>query len=74
MAPDFEEKLSPGSCREKENDLVVATFGRGIYVTDISPLQELNEKVLTEEIHLFVIEPKAQRIARSFGANDYLFW
>lgn len=57
----------------RENDLVVATFGRGIYVTDISPLQEINEKVLTEEIHLFAIEPKAQRIVRSFGANDYLF-
>jgi photosystem II stability/assembly factor-like uncharacterized protein len=57
----------------RENDLVVATFGRGIYVADISPLQELNEKVLNEEVHLFTPEPRTQRIVRSFGANDYLF-
>lgn len=57
----------------RENDLVVATFGRGLYVTDITPLQEMNEKVLAEEIYLFEVEPRAQRVTRSFGANDYLF-
>lgn len=25
----------------RENDLVVGTYGRGIYITDISPLQEM---------------------------------
>ncbi len=57
----------------REKDLIVSTFGRGIYVTDISPLQELNDKVLAEEVHLFAIKPEAQRVVRSFGANDYLF-
>ncbi|MCX7972873.1 MAG: hypothetical protein N3B16_00025, partial [Candidatus Aminicenantes bacterium] len=57
----------------KENDLVVATFGRGLYVTDIHPLQEISERILEEEIYLFSVEPKAQRVGRSFGANDYLF-
>ncbi len=57
----------------RENDLVVGTFGRGFYVADVSPLQELNEKVLAEEVYLFSIEPKAQLVVRSFGANDYLF-
>ncbi len=32
----------------RENDLVVGSYGRGIYVTDISPLQEMNEKALAQ--------------------------
>ncbi len=44
----------------RENDLVVATHGRGIFVTDVSPLQELNAKVLEEEVYLFEVEPKIQ--------------
>ncbi|NOR16008.1 MAG: hypothetical protein GQ544_09900, partial [Candidatus Aminicenantes bacterium] len=42
----------------RENDLVVGTHGRGIFITDISPLQELTEKVLNSEVYLFVPEPK----------------
>lgn len=57
----------------RENDLVVATYGRGLFVTDITPLQEMNEKALAEEIYFFEVEPKAQRVTRNFGANDYLF-
>ena len=44
----------------RENDLVVGSYGWGIYVTDISPLQQLDEKILAEEVHLFEIEPKIQ--------------
>lgn len=44
----------------RENDLVVGTYGRGIYVTDITSLQELNEKVLAEDVYLFEVEPKIQ--------------
>ena len=33
----------------RENDLVVGTYGRGLYVTDISPLQEINEEVLAKD-------------------------
>jgi photosystem II stability/assembly factor-like uncharacterized protein len=44
----------------RENDLVVGSYGCGIYVTDISPLQELNEKVVAEDAYLFEIEPKIQ--------------
>jgi hypothetical protein len=57
----------------RENDLIVATYGRGLYVTDITPLQEMNEKTLGEEIYFFEVEPRAQRVSRNFGANDYLF-
>jgi hypothetical protein len=44
----------------RENDLVVGTYGRGLYVTDITPLQEMNKEVLTEGVFLFEIEPKVQ--------------
>ena len=51
----------------RENDLVVGTYGRGISVTNISPLQELNKKVMAEDVYLFEIEPKIQWRYRSRG-------
>jgi hypothetical protein len=42
-------------------DLVVGTYGRGVYVTDVYPFIELTEKVLKEDMYLFDIEPKPQR-------------
>ncbi len=48
----------------RANDLVVATHGRGIFVTDISPLQEMTGGYHDEAVHLFEIEPKVQRTVR----------
>ncbi|MDX2445110.1 MAG: hypothetical protein QNK30_15050 [Bacteroidales bacterium] len=45
----------------EERDLVVGTYGRGVYVTDIYPFLELNEDVLKKDMYLFNIEPKPQR-------------
>ncbi len=42
----------------RENDLIVGTFGRSIWIADISPLQELSLEVLSKEEHLFQIEPQ----------------
>lgn len=44
----------------RENDLVVGTHGRGIFIADISPLQELNKEVLNNSAHLFDIEPEVK--------------
>ncbi len=52
----------------RENDLVAGTYGRGVFITDISPLQELNQDILEKEAYLFSIEPAAQRVTRSWGA------
>jgi hypothetical protein len=49
----------------RENDLIVATHGRGIYIADIFPLQGLTEKVLAEDAHLFSIEPKVKWVSNS---------
>ncbi len=51
----------------RENDLVVGTYGRGIYITDITPLQEINDEVLAKDVHLFAIEPKIQWIYKYRG-------
>lgn len=53
----------------RENDLVVGTYGRGFYVTDISPLQELNQKVLDSGMYLFQVEPKIQWVNGSWGSH-----
>jgi photosystem II stability/assembly factor-like uncharacterized protein len=57
----------------RESDLVVGSYGRGIFVTNIAPLQELSDQVRNEDVHLFAVKPTAQRVQWSFGANDYLF-
>ncbi|WP_100804420.1 hypothetical protein [Ulvibacter sp. MAR_2010_11] len=43
---------------KKTNDLVMGTHGRGvIIIDDISPLRELNAKVLSEDLHFFSSKP-----------------
>jgi photosystem II stability/assembly factor-like uncharacterized protein len=40
--------------QEHFNDLVVATYGRGIWILDdITPLQQLDDKVRSAKVHLF---------------------
>ena len=56
----------------RENDLVVGTYGRGLYITDITPIQEMKEEVLEEDVYFFKVEPKVQLIKRDWG-NYYLF-
>ncbi len=49
----------------RENDLVVATHGRGIYIADIFPLQEVSAKLLEKDAYLFNIEPKIKWVNNS---------
>ena len=43
--------------QEHFNDLVIGTYGRGIWILDdLSPLQQLNEQVTNKSIHLFDIK------------------
>ena len=44
--------------QEHFNDLVVGTYGRGIWILDdLSPLQQLNPNITNKEAHLFDIKP-----------------
>ena len=43
--------------QKRENDLVLATFGRGFYILeDYTPLRFLNEKIVKKDAHLFPIK------------------
>jgi len=53
----------------RENDLVVATHSRGVFVTDISALQEATPALRAKEVHLFGVEPKVQWPRRSIGGS-----
>lgn len=59
----------------READLVLGTHGRGVFITDISPLQELTAEVLAKPVHLFAVEPKVKwvaglnRVSASTNAN-----
>lgn len=51
----------------RENDLVAATYGRGLWVVDISPLQEMDEDLADKKFHLFEIEPAVEYIYGGIG-------
>jgi photosystem II stability/assembly factor-like uncharacterized protein len=57
----------------RDNDLVLGTYGRGFWITNIAPLQQLAADVLAADVHMFEIAPTVQRVNWVFGANDYLF-
>lgn len=46
----------------RENDLIVATHGRGIYIADISALSQVTEEVLEEDAWFFQPESKVRWI------------
>lgn len=45
----------------RDNDLIVGTHGRGIYILDdITPLQQLSDAVMAADVHLFDARPAVQ--------------
>jgi photosystem II stability/assembly factor-like uncharacterized protein len=57
--------------QKKTNDLVVATHGRGIIIIDdISPLRELTQEVLAEDVHIFKSKPFIMNDESGFGGNS----
>jgi len=39
--------------QKRDRDLVIGTYGRGIYIADIAPLKEMNADVLGQDAYLF---------------------
>ena len=66
-APVFDLTVHP-----REGDLVAGTFGRGLWVTDITPLRELNDEALAQEAYLFRVRSKAWRREGALG-NYHLY-
>ena len=56
----------------RENDLVIGTYGRGIFVGDVTHLQELSPAMLTKPLHVFAPEPRASYQFRALG-NFHLY-
>jgi photosystem II stability/assembly factor-like uncharacterized protein len=46
----------------RENDLVVATHGRGFFIADISVLEQTSTQVLAQDAYLFDVEPRVKWI------------
>jgi photosystem II stability/assembly factor-like uncharacterized protein len=61
----------------RDNDLIAGTHGRGVWIVDdISPLQQLSEKTLAADIHLFDVSPGIQwsndvSLSRSIGGAKH---
>ena len=54
----------------RDNDLVLATHGRGVWIIDqINALQEMSSEVAASPVHLFTMEPAAQIRRRNEGAH-----
>ena len=52
----------------RDRELVIGTHGRGIWIMDVLPLQELNSQALQQEVHLYAIRP-ATAFRRLFKQN-----
>jgi photosystem II stability/assembly factor-like uncharacterized protein len=48
----------------REHDLIVGTHGRGFFIADISPLEELDQQVLGQDFYLFDVKPAVKWAAR----------
>ena len=44
----------------RDRELVIATHGRGLYVMDAAPLEQLSVKALAEPMHLFDVKPATE--------------
>jgi photosystem II stability/assembly factor-like uncharacterized protein len=59
----------------RQRELVIATHGRGIYILDVSPLQEMTPAVREEAAHLFEIKPalafRYRRASDPDGARSF---
>lgn len=57
--------------QERENDLVLATFGRGFYVLDnYYPLRSISESLLQKDAHLFPVKKALMYMPKSSRDNQ----
>jgi len=58
-----------------QRDLVVATHGRGLWIANIAPLEEMTDTLLGEAVHLFAVPPAYQYRPRdthpAWGSRPY---
>jgi len=54
----------------REHDLIVASYGRGLYVANVAWLGEVKKGALDEDVHLFAVRPKRPRNEGAWGNYD----
>lgn len=58
--------------QERENDLVLATFGRGFYILDnYAPLREIDPELFDKDAHLFEVKDALQYFQKSRGGYGF---
>ena len=57
----------------RESDLVLGTYGRGFWVGDISPLEDVKAETFDQPLYLFDIKPRAHYGFGDQGMNYHLF-
>jgi hypothetical protein len=55
----------------REQDLILGTYGRGLYITNISVLQQLDARVLAAAAHVFEINPESFVQTSGWGNYDF---
>ncbi|MCK9408722.1 MAG: hypothetical protein WCX28_05000 [Bacteriovoracaceae bacterium] len=61
--------------QRRENDLVIATFGRGFYILDdYSPLRNVNQDVLKKEANLFPVKDALMFVEKDPFTGDDQGW
>lgn len=50
----------------RDNIMVAATHGRGMWALDVEPIQQLNAEILAGDAHLFAVPPVTLRRSRFF--------
>jgi photosystem II stability/assembly factor-like uncharacterized protein len=56
--------------QKRENDLIVATFGRGFYILDnYTPMREWNTEVKSKKAHIFSIENALLYVPKNRGGS-----
>ncbi len=56
----------------REGDLVLGSYGRGVFIGDITALRQLSPDILAKRFHLFDVEPRPHYGFRALG-NFHLF-
>jgi photosystem II stability/assembly factor-like uncharacterized protein len=51
----------------RESDLVVGTYGRGVWVTNIAPLREMKVALQSQNAYFFAVEPRTPRREGALG-------
>jgi photosystem II stability/assembly factor-like uncharacterized protein len=68
IVPVHDLKIHP-----REKDLIAGTYGRGVWIADISFLEDVNPTMLNSNAFLFNVEEKYFRVPRVFGGNYQLY-